>query len=85
MYFLSDAAEFGRGKDKVPRKKRNLKGVVGQSIIGAATGASLGSALPILTKRVRAQKLGLIGAVGVGALAGGINKYKENNRYRNEI
>ena len=44
MFFLSDLSEYGRGKDKRPRKKRNIIiGAIGGTAIGSGIGWSWGN------------------------------------------
>jgi hypothetical protein len=43
MFFLSNLSEYGRGKDKRPRKKRNIIiGAIGGTAIGAGIGGYVG-------------------------------------------
>jgi hypothetical protein len=43
MFFLSNLSEYGRGKDKRPRKKRNMViGAIGGTALGAGIGGYVG-------------------------------------------
>lgn len=81
MIFLIDA-DFARGPDKKPRKRRNFKGVVGNSLIGAATGGAIGDYATgaIRPGSTRLKRIALVAGLTGGALATGISKYRSNNR-----
>lgn len=89
MIFLSDisnstTSEFARprgSKDKKPRK-RKFKGVASDAFHGGLVGANAGFFGGFMARHAntKVQAIGTgVGTVG-GALVGGINRYRQNNK-----
>jgi hypothetical protein len=53
MILISDIANFGRGRDKMPRKRKGS-----MALTGAAAGAAIGGAIPLALAAIKYKRTG---------------------------